>query len=413
MACIGYTKPKDERIQLLLDTERKRQERFQEIIYQDTPRHQRDASIFLRTAGGRQAVKNVFAGEISEIKQKTSLENSPRSSFIYKLNGSRDEAGPAATKVAETEAGDKVIRMFILREQAVARHNFDAAFPPPPLRCPRPDCNATFVDQAHCVRHGADVHSQDNPEVWTLTTVLSGSPGMLMFEEYLHDSAVYNGDVDKQNAAIGLLGLLKSFQEWRTVPSSSDRFEELTQSMLVKCEPWVSNVQGVDQPYVISEGRSEWKNGKRRKPFGLRYNPSLKKKRESTAVLAQEHDHKRAFQVQAIEDASWQVLAALHKSIGGRFLRSKQYESYLDGVVRTRNRNIAAVAAEIAEQERAKWSTEARSLRQTALRLKQDASIEALAMEATKCILGGRTTASSKGFLEGLVDDEVKKGLPN
>lgn len=323
--------------------------------------------------------------------------------------------------MAETEAEDKVIRMFILREQAAARHDFDTAFPPPPLRCPRPDCDATFVERAHCVRHGADVHPQDSPEIWTLTSLLSDSLGMVVFEEYLHDSAVYDDNVDEQNAAIGLLERLKIFQEWRTVPSSSDRFEELTQSTWVRCEAWVSNIHIVDQPYAVSENAEEWTIGKRRKPFGLRYNPRLKKKGESAVVLAREHTRKRAFQVQAIEDASWQILAALHKSIGGRFLRSKQYESYIEGVARVRNRDIAVVAAEIAEQERAKWSAEARSLRQAAVRLKQDASTEALAMEATERILGETTAASAaaeNGFLEGLVDDQVKgsprvKGLLN
>lgn len=156
---------------------------------------------------------------------------------------------------SEEEAKREIARQFVRREQASIRHDFNAVSPPPPLRCPRSDCDATFVDRGHCVRHAADVHPTDVPEVAELSWAMRDPVSLAVFEKFIEDAAGLNEDgillegerPDRQEVAGGqakendrgtatstpgdardgvaaardTLDLWKAIEEWRAVPTSS------------------------------------------------------------------------------------------------------------------------------------------------------------------------------------------------
>lgn len=226
---------KDVRICGLINVEQKRLDRLQAVIDCDTPSTQKNALAFLGTLLGNAAVASRLAMM----------------------------ASPAESEV---EAKREVARRFVRREQASIRHNFNAVSPPPPLRCPRSDCDATFVDRGHCLRHAADVHPTDEPEVAELSSAMRDPASLAVFEKFIEDAAAaadFNendillqvmvrpdrheeeeeaggGQEAKENdqgtattttaagdgrdgvaAARDTLDLWKAIEEWRAVPTSS------------------------------------------------------------------------------------------------------------------------------------------------------------------------------------------------
>eukprot|EP00903_Cladosiphon_okamuranus_P005615 g5584.t1 len=271
--------------------------------------------------------------------------------------------------------------------QARIRHDFNANWPPPPLRCPRADgCDATFVDRGHCLRHAADVHPADAPEVAELSAAMRDTAGLAVFEEFIaalnesggdegvvpqassdregitgqlpaktDDEVVTNALADDNVAAArDTLDMWKAIEEWRAVPTSSsgDRYRRLGASIL-------NSNDGVD----------------------IDVDPA------------------------AFEEASSHAVSFLGKSVVGKaFLRSAPYRKYLDGVHKPIRDAIEKAAAAIEAADTERWAAEARSLRAVALDREKEVLVESLADQASSLVLHG---AASAGLLGGLIDDQA------
>lgn len=392
-----------------MDVEQQRRDRLQTAVDRDTPLTQKNALAFLRTAAGKTAVARVLA--TTRDKQARQVTESPG-----KPNVGVSMRTTAYLAVTEADAKEEVRQVFMRQEQASIRHDFNA-ISPPPLSCPRSDCYATFVDPGHCVRHTADVHPMDDPGITELALVLSNSAGLATFEHHFGVSRTSGGvaaSPNRQSTGLSvpkehnenenvrdILDLWQAMQEWRTVLSSSDCYRSLSESILTE---FTKRKHHLPDDVMVALGgehlRSLGKLGATRRKLTT----NLRGHWIRSTSGAVEPSRELPVDPLAMEEASWQLLVALHQAIGQPFLGSVVYRSYIDGLSKPVRDAVAAAAADIADRERAKWMEEARTLRAAALRRKQETDADSLAEDVLTVVFGG---AASGGLLEGLVDDQV------
>lgn len=340
---------------------------------------------------------------------------------------------------SETEAQREIVRLFMRREQAWIRHDFNANHPPPPLRCPRADgCDATFVDRGHCLRHATDVHPADAPEVAELSAAMRDTAGLAVFEEFimtLTESGDGTGVVpqthlvadanDSVAAARGTLDMWKAIEEWRAVPTSSSggHCRQLGASILSRFgsgSTTNTNTERSEQPYLPDDIRATLSGEKILHVFGKMGQNYHASNNSAKNLLAGSRYHHSApvrssppsndgvsvdVDPSALEQASFRAVFFLGESAVGRaFLRSAPYRKYLDGVHKPMRDAVEKEAADIAAAEAAGWAAEARRLRTAAHDREQETLVDSLAGQASNLILHG---AASEGFLGGLMDDQV------
>lgn len=425
---------KDERIHRMLNDEHQRRDRLQGSIRERHPTMLEEASTFLRTAMGRSAIV-LRVANMGE--QSTGANVDP-------------QCAGNCTGIEEEAKGD-VVRSFLRWVQAPTRHDFDATSPPP-LRCPRSCCDATFVDPGHYVRHAADLHPADPLDIAKLVVVLHDPVGLAAFESYTRTSddpwrsrgssvsderARTNPGVDHWQRAkpfpcveeaerivSSTLGLWKMIEEWRTVPRiSSDRYERLTASIVddFAVAPAGSQTEtGIDtisstSSYLPSNVRIALGDDEDIRRFAQFVSSALDEK-SSTLKHFGRRGHKRLGKVVGnsesnrsadgvkglseradhdpspltLEEASWQALVGLHElGAGPAFLRSSAYGTYTERVNRPTRDAVEVKAVDIARNERAEWLLEARMLRASASLRQQLASIDALAEDAMSRALEG------------------------
>lgn len=412
---------KDVRIGRLVDIEQQRLDRLQAVIDQHTPSTHKNALGFLDTSAGKAAV----ASRLADV--------------------------PPFSE-SEAEAKREIVRLFVRREQAQTRHDFNANFPPPPLRCPRTDsCDATFVERGHCLRHAADVHPADAPEVAELSAAMRDTIGLAVFEEYVRafdgkgvlsqatrDKEEMTGQLpvkteredDPTAAARATLDMWKAIEEWRAVPTSSsgDRYRQLGASILNRFDSEImtntntnTNTQRSVQSHIPDDIRGALKGEKLLRVFGkLGENYHSSNKRAKNLLGGNRHHHSAPVRSSslsndgvildvdpsALEEASSRAVLFLGESaIGRKFLKSAPYRRYLDGVLKPVRDAVEKAAADIAAAEAAEWAAEARSLRAAALDRERDMRTDSLADQASNLALHGAASAS---LLGGLIDDQVQ-----
>lgn len=360
---------------------------------------------------------------------------------------------------SEAEAKREVVRLFIRRAQARVRHDFNASWPPPPLRCPRADdCDATFVDRGHCLRHAADVHPADAREVAELSAAMRDTVGLGVFEEFIaalnkpgggrgvapqefsdredvtwqlpaktEDEVATNAHADDSVAAArDTLDMWKAIEEWRAVPTSSsgDRYRHLGASILnrfVSGANVTTNTQFGVHPHLPDDIRASLSGEKLLHVFGKQGEEyQVSNKSIKNLLAGSRHHHLAPVQPKpsstygvgidvdpfALEEASSHAVSFLGEStVGKAFLRSAPYRKYLDGVHKPVRDAVEKAAADIKAAETARWAAEARSLRAAALDREQEALVESLADHASSLVLRG---AAGAGLLGGLIDDQVR-----
>ena len=357
---------------------------------------------------------------------------------------------------SEAEAKREIVRLFVRREQALIRHDFNAVSPPPLLRCPRSDCcDATFVDRDHCLRHAADVHPTDATEVAELSVAMRDPAGLAVFETFVGagvskksirggrivllahsaqedvlerlgedgkdgEPAVSDEDI---KAARDTLDLWMAIEEWRAAPTSSseDRYRKLGMSILERFGSGSSTKCLPDDVRVALGGK------KLRHVFG-KLGEIHHRSNKSMSHLLGGNRHKTSasqeptppsgddrsptgFDVDpfALEEASSRAVVFLGEcAIGRAFLKSVPYRKYLDGVHKPMRDAIQKAATGIAAEEVAQWAAEAARIRKAALDCKREELIDSLADQASSSALEG---AAGACFLEGVIDDQVKHKL--
>ena len=401
---ISTAKIKDVRVRHLIDVEQQRLTRLQSVIDQGKPSIHRNALAFLGTSAGKAAVARRLA------------------------------MAPSFSE-SEAEVEREIVWLFMRREQAWVRHDFNANYPPPPLRCPRADrCDATFVDRGHCLRHAANVHPADAPEVAKLSAAMQDTAGLAVFEEFImalpeprdgrgvvaQTHLVTDAD-DSVAAARSTLDMWKAIEEWRAVPTSSsgDRCRQLGASILNRFDSRATMERG-EQPYLPDDIRATLSGEKLARVFGKlgqKYHPNSKSMKNLLAGSRHSHSAPaRSSQSSidgvgvdvdpsALEEASSRAVLFLGESeVGRAFLRSAAYKIYLDGVHKPMRDAVEKAAVDIAAEEAAGWAAEARRLRAAALDREQDKLVDSLASQASNLVLHG---AASADFLGGLIDDQV------
>lgn len=363
----------------------------------DSPFAQKKAFAFLQTAAGKASVAKTLAN-IKQDEGGDPLAASPRHDASLYIGGGKTVAATDPA-VFEAEATEDVIRRFVWWGQASLRHDFNADMPPP-LRCPRPDCDATFVDRIHCVRHAVDLHPTESPGIWKLACTLRDPVGLDVFEGYAGGGTVSPslGQTVRET-----LSRYKEIQEWRTVPSSSDRFQQLTAAILAKCQTSTADGDTSQHTCQVTPGETL---GRGLGNLGATHQRSAKSWMGSFRGVERQRNSELGGNVQAIEDASWRALARLHEEGGAKFFGSLPYASYIHEVDKPRMEAVAAAAADIAGRERAEWVAEARALRLEVFRRQQDGLVDALAEEVLERILAG-DVSTTPGLLGALVDDQV------
>lgn len=323
--------------------------------------------------------------------------------------------GPAPT---ETEARQDVTRRFVWREQAAIRHDFNAEWPPP-LRCPRGDCGATFVDPTHAARHAVDVHSNDDPEISQLGLILSDRAGLAIFEEYLSAHVIGDGVVraDRQEKVHGCiphdgnsvdntticdsLELWKAVAHWRIVSSSSELYQKLAGVAYDKLA--TSRCAKSPTPPDQKERSGISMGALERTLWGTASNTGSGGGR---SAIHRQTVHGGVDQHE-LHEASWQALVTLHETVGKEFLASSAYIRHLAIASRTARDAVAVVVAEMAYTERAEWLAEARTLRAVEFRHKREEAIDIMADNALALVMKG-----AEGVTESLVDDQVSELRP-
>eukprot|EP00752_Nemacystus_decipiens_P016338 g14612.t1 len=395
----------DIRVHRLIDVEQQRLTNLQAVIDQDTPSTYQNALAFLEASVGKAAV----AGRLAAV--------------------------PSISE-SEADAKQEVVRLFMRREQAWLRHDFNANYPPPPLRCPRGDsCDATFVKREHCLRHAVDVHPEDAPEVAELSAAMRDSAGLTIFDEFIDALTESGGDSrgavpqthlvidadDSVAAARSTLGVWKAIEEWRAVSttSSGNRCRQLGASILNKFGSGgtnVSNAQRSAQSYLPDDIGAALSGDKLLQVFGKlgqNYHASNKSKKHHhhSAPVRSSSSSSRSDGVGvdvdpfALEEASFRAVFFLAESaVGQAFLRSEAYRKYLDRLQKPMRDAVEKAATDIAVAEAARWAAEARRLRAAALDREQEVLVDSLAGQASNLVLHGTASA---GFLGCLIDDQV------
>ncbi len=416
-------KKQDVRVGRLIDIEQQRLKRLQASIDQDTPSTREIALAFLGTAAGKTAV------------------------------ASRLAMAPCSSE-SEAEAKREIVRLFVRREQASLRHDFNAVSPPPSLRCPRSDrCDATFVDRGHCLRHAADVHPADAIEVAELSAAINDAAGLEVFEHFVgaaisaesvnggriahlvqplqqemlnrleesgenDDSTIGDADI---NAARDTLEMWKAIEEWRAVTTTSpeDRYRKLGVSIIerfgsgstTKCLPDDIRVAlgGEKLRHVFGKLGEIHRSSSSKSMRNLLGSNRHHRLAPEQPAGSSSDDHARVgldFDPFALEEASSRAVVFLGESpIGRAFLRSVPYRKYLDRVHKPMRDAVSKAAADIAVAETAKWAAEAAALRKAALDRKQEVLVGSLADQASSDVLEG---AAGAGLLGGVIDDLVK-----
>lgn len=339
----------------------------------------------------------------------------------------------ASALITEAETRREIVRRLVRQEQFSVRHDFNAESPPP-LRCPRADCDATFVDPYHCVRHEADIHSASEGSTRTaeLAVALGDPVGLAAFDRYIGGSR--SGGVTEVVAAprYGLrqgmepsmptgsadvttgrcaLDLWKTVEEWRKAQTSSERYRELALSIYDQITPSSStggsSINRSHLPDAVARALvGELDTGERttvtkQNTFGI---SRWVGRAHGSVVDRQPSEDTPITNPQALEEASWQALVSLFETNGETFLESAPYASYLDEVDRPTRDAVAVAAKDIADRERAEWSAEARALKQEALRQGRETAANAMAETALERFLDGTATG---GIVGKLVDDQV------
>lgn len=402
--CTVRPQLKDERIRCLIEAEQQRRNRLQAVIDQDAPLTQKNASAFLQTVAGKEAVAN-----------KLTSRRKKEAKVLTRIPGKIRLRVAGGDTVSEAEAKEDITRWFVAREQSKIRHDFDATSPPP-LRCPRPDCYATFVDLGHCVHHAADVHTTDEAGVAELAQAFCHAESLATFEEYVEkllcgavaEEADSSSLKDKYQTVRNTLGLWKAIQKWRAIVSTSDLYNQLGMSILNqlgsiggsynKNDPEIfSNIQKALNGEIL---RFKGETGIARHECGH----TLRGRGGGVDHDTIGNTNQHAVDPLVLEGASWQAVVSLHHAVGRAFLESSPYAKYLDGVNRPIRDAVAAMVAGITARERAKWSAEVQMLKTAATHRAQETSIDAMSEEALTLVLEG---ASSEGVLWGIVDDQV------
>lgn len=365
---------------------------------------------------------------------------------------SRLAVAPCSSE-SEAEAKREIVRLFVRREQASLRHDFNAVSPPPSLRCPRSDlCDATFVDRGHCLRHAADVHPTDAIEVAELSAAMRDPAGLAVFETFVgattlnksvdggriahlvqpfqhemldqleesgeNDDSINDADI---KAARDTLDMWKAIEEWRAVPTTSpeDRYRKLGVSIIerfgsgstTKCLPddIRDALGGKKLRHVFGKlGEMHRSSGGKSMKHLMGGNRHHQLASEQSAALRSDDFARISSYVDpfALEEASSRAVVFLGESaIGRAFLRSVPYRKYLDEVHRPMRDAVSKAAADIAAAENAKWAVEAAALRKAALDCKQEVLMDSLADQASSGVLEG---VAGAGLLGGVVDDQVR-----
>lgn len=382
------------------------------------------ANAFLQTLAGKSAMKELLSGRgTTGARQKTSRAIPDRIKGSSPVNAVRPRA------IAESEARKKVVHQFALREKAALRHDFNAKWPPP-LRCPRADCRATFVDRSHCARHAVDAHPEDAPGVSELGMVFSESTGLLTFEDYLsiasseshvrpEERQVMAGSISWAASEHELKGvrrnleLWKAISRWRTVSSASSSYQQLTAAAYklitpVDLEEAVESVNkghqregGGGLSTVLSSGRRE----------GITRSTEAGNNESSDDNETKAYDC--AIATVVLEKAGWRALVDIHRTAIGRgFLTSTPYFQSLESVGKPVREAVMAIAADIISQKRAERLEEARTLRAAAILCNTEAAIDALAEETLAAVLEEeKGDKGEEGILGSALDNLVSEWL--
>lgn len=411
-----------------MDAEQQRRGRLQTAIDRDASLAQQAASAFLRTPDGKSAVANKLRArkKTEEEEETKNFANGPGEGTSNKP--AKRGRTAAAHTAPDVEARKEVARMFVRRRQALTKHDFNVTSPPP-LRCPRFDCDATFVNPAHYVRHAADVHPKDGPEIAELALLMHIPVGLALLERWIGTATAAGGESDahadrEQTEKVlftsekcktvenAFLVLWKTIEDWRTAPSSSDDYQRLGRSVLSKISSSSSmmgttNSKGSDrlsgevagsEPVVFSLGSSSLGTTKHKNASGITHGLPM------TEYTPSED----AINPLAFEEASWRALVSLNGVAGRAFLTSTPYAKYLDEMERPRREAIEAKAADIAKRKHAESLAEARKLREEAFLRVQEGMVDELAEKALTLFLRGTGTAAASSFLGDLVEDQVR-----
>ena len=411
-----------------MDAEQQRRRRLQTAIDRDASLAQQAASAFLRTPDGKSAVASrLRARKKKEEEEETkNFAEGPGEDTLTK-SAKRGHTAVAHT-APDVEARKEVARMFVRRRQALTKHDFNATSPPP-LRCPRFGCDATFVNPAHYVRHAADVHPKDGPEIAELALLMQIPVGLALLESWIGTATATGGESDAhadregaekvlltsekcETAENALLVLWKAIEDWRTATSSSDDYQRLGRYVLnntfalssmmsttnTKGSGHLSGEVAGSEPVVFYVGSSSLGTTTHKNASGITHG-------HPTTEYSPSED---AINPLAFEEISWRALVSLNAVAGRAFLTSTPYARYLDEVERPRREAIEAKAADIAKRKRSESLAEAQKLREEAFLRVQEEMIDELAEKALTIVLQGTGTAAASSFLGDLVEDQVR-----
>lgn len=393
-----------------MDAEQQRRGRLQATIDRDASLAQQAASAFLRTADGKGAV----AGILSRMKKEEEAKALSKAPGGPNQTAKKRAAG--ASTAANVEARKEAARMFARRRQALIRHDFNAASPPP-LRCPRPDCGATFVKSDHYVRHAADDHPVDDPGIAELALVMHSPVGLALLESWVVGMTTAPGEsvahADRERveelrtrgigeAADDALCLWKAIEDWRAVTSSSGDYQQLCGSILERNASMgpTTNKKGSDHfPGEVGDALT----GSEPSPSGSLETTG---RNHATALRDRpmEYPSDNTSNPLAFAEASWQALVSLNSVVGRAFFMSAPYARYLDELKTPLREAVEAAAADITKRKRAESLAEARELRAVACLRVQERMVDDFAETTVSLFLQG-TTATS--FLGDLVDAQV------
>lgn len=367
-----------------------------------------------------------------EAANAKALERNSPSALRFSDDGRSTHTADASSLITEAEARQEVVRRLVRQEHFSVRHDFNAESPPP-FRCPRADCDATFVDPYHCVRHEDEVHSASEGSTKTaeLAVALGDPVGLAAFHKYIGGSrsggvteavaaprsgrqgmepSTPTGSADVTTGRCAL-DLWKTFEEWRKAQTSSERYRELALSIydqiMLSSSTGGSSINRSHLSDAIARALvGELDTGERTTVTKQNtFEISRWVGRAHGSVMdRQPSEDTPITNTQALEEASWQALVSLFETNGETFLESTPYASYLDEVDRPTRDAVAAAVKDIADRERAEWSAEARALKQEALRRGREAAANAIAEDALERFLDGTATG---GIVGQLVDDQV------
>lgn len=393
-----------------MDAEQQRRGRLKTAIDRDASLTQQAASAFLRTTDGKGAVANSLSRMKKEEESKALVAKGPGGS-----NQTAKKRAVGASAATNVEARKEVAGMFVRRRQALIKHDFNAASPPP-LRCPRPDCDATFVRPDHYVRHAAEDHPSDDPGIAELALVINNPVGLALVERWVGMPTTLGesgGISDRERvealhtskageAANASLCLWKAIEDWRTVTTSSTDYQQLGRSIfeiIASMDP-TTNKKGSDHfPGEFGDAFT----GSEPNAFG-----SLGTTGQKHATVL--HDHPMEYpsdntvDPSAFAEASWQALVSLNSAVGRAFFSSAPYARYLDEEKKPLREAVEAAAADIAKRKRVESLAEARNLRAAACLRVQERMVNDFAETAVSLFLQGSAATS---FLGDLVDEQV------